>query len=80
LLEGTLEGLKILDLTHYIAGPYCTRLLANSGAEVVKVERPEGDPARRLPPFYHDELDAEKSLLFLYLNTSKCSITLNLNS
>jgi CoA:oxalate CoA-transferase len=80
LPKGALEGVKVLDLGHHIAGPYCARLLANSGAEVIKVERPEGDPARRLPPFYHDELNSEKSLLFLYLNTSKRSVTLNLKS
>jgi len=80
LFEGALEGVNVLDLTHHIAGPYCARLLAGLGAEVVKVERPEGDPARRMPPFYHDELDAEKSLLFLYLNTNKRSVTLNLKS
>src|ERR687895_2348401 len=80
LSESALEGVKVLDLTHHIAGPYCTKLLAGFGAEVIKVERPEGDPARRLPPFYHDELDSEKSLLFLYLNTNKRSITLDLKS
>ena len=80
LTAGALEGVKILDLTHHIAGPYCTKLLADFGAEVTKVERPEGDPARRMPPFYHDEPETEKSLLFLYLNTSKRSITLNLKS
>jgi CoA:oxalate CoA-transferase len=80
LSEVALEGIRVLDLTHHIAGPYCARLLAGFGAEVIKVERPEGDPARRLPPFYHDELDSEKSLLFLYLNTNKYSVTLNLKS
>ena len=78
--EGALEGVKVLDLTHHIAGPYCTKLLADFGAQVVKVERPGGDPARNMPPFFHDEQDAEKSLLFLYLNTNKRSVTLNLKS
>ena len=75
---GALEGVKVLDLTHHIAGPWCTKLLADYGADVLKVERPEGDPARRMPPFYHDEVDAEKSLLFHYLNTNKRGVTLNL--
>jgi crotonobetainyl-CoA:carnitine CoA-transferase CaiB-like acyl-CoA transferase len=70
----------VLDLTHHIAGPYCTKLLADFGADVIKVERPEGDPARRMPPFFHDEPDSDKSLLFLYLNTSKRGVTLNLKS
>ena len=78
--EGALEGVKVLDLTHHIAGPWCTKLLADFGADVLKVERPEGDPARRMPPFFHDEIDDEKALLFLYLNTSKRGVTLNLKS
>ncbi|MDA0264965.1 MAG: CoA transferase [Chloroflexi bacterium] len=75
-----LDGLKVLDLTHHIAGPYCTKLLADFGAEVIKVERPGGDPARRMAPFLNDEVDPEKSLVFAYLNTNKQSVTLNLKS
>ena len=45
-LAGPLEGLTILDLTQYITGPYATKLLADFGADVIKVERPGGDPAR----------------------------------
>ena len=78
--EKALEGVKVLDLTHHIAGPWCTKLLADYGADVLKVERPEGDPARGMPPFYHDEIDQDKSLLFLYLNTCKRGITLNLKT
>ncbi len=78
--EKALEGVKVLDLTHHIAGPWCTKLLADYGADVLKVEKPEGDPARGMPPFYHDEIDQDKSLLFLYLNTCKGGITLNLKT
>lgn len=78
--QGALEGVKVLDLTHHVAGPYCTKLMADFGAEVVKVERPGGDPARRIPPFYHDETGPDKSLLFIYLNTNKQGITLNLKT
>ena len=78
--SGALNGVKVIDLTHHIAGPYATKLLADFGADVLKVERPDGDPARRLPPFYHDEPHHEKSLPFLYLNTNKRSVTLNLKS
>jgi crotonobetainyl-CoA:carnitine CoA-transferase CaiB-like acyl-CoA transferase len=60
-----------------VAGPYCTKLLSDLGAEVIKIEPPEGDPARNLPPFFHDEPDREGSGLFLYLNTNKLGITLN---
>ena len=80
MTDRALEGVKVIDLTHHIAGPYCTKLLADFGADVIKVERPGGDPARRMPPFFHDETDADKSLLFLYLNTNKQGITLNLKS
>jgi len=76
-----LDGVKVVDLTHYIAGPYCTKLLADYGAEVIKIERPGGgDPARRLGPLFHDEPDIEGSGLFLHLNTNKKSVTLNLKS
>ena len=67
-------------LHHHIAGPYATKLLADFGAEVLKVERPGGDPARRLPPFCQDDPHPDHSLPFLYLNTSKRSLTLNLKS
>ena len=69
-----LSGVKVLDLTHYIAGPYCSKLLADFGADVIKIEQPGGDPARNMAPFYHDERHIENSLLFFYLNTSKQGI------
>jgi crotonobetainyl-CoA:carnitine CoA-transferase CaiB-like acyl-CoA transferase len=76
-----LEGVRVLDLTHYIAGPHCTKLLADYGAGVIKVERPgTGDPARSLGPFYQDRPHLEGSGLFLHLNTNKRGITLNLKS
>ena len=72
---------RIIDLTHYIAGPYCTKLLADYGGDVVKIEKPgEGDGARRMGPFYHDDPHPEKSGLFLNLNTNKRGITLNLGT
>ena len=78
--NGALDGVRVLDLTHHIAGPWCTKLLADYGADVLKVEPPGGDPAREMSPFFHDEVHQDKSLLFLYLNTSKHGITLNLKS
>jgi crotonobetainyl-CoA:carnitine CoA-transferase CaiB-like acyl-CoA transferase len=76
-----LDGVLVIDLTHHIAGPYCTKLLADYGAEVIKIERPDGgDPARRIGPFLHDEPHLEGSGLFLDLNTNKKSVTLNLKS
>ena len=79
--DKVLSGIQVLDLTHHIAGPYCTKLLADYGADVVKVERPRvGDAARRIGPFCGDDPHPEKSGLFLYLNTNKRGITLNLKS
>lgn len=79
--ELALSGVKILDLTHFISGPYCTKVLADYGAEAIKVEKPEtGDGARAMGPFLGDDPHPEKSGLFLYLNTNKKGITLNLKS
>lgn len=76
-----LSNIKILDFTQYIAGPYCTKLLADYGADVIKVERPcAGDGARRLGPFPKDEPHPEKSGTFLHLNTNKRSVTLDLKT
>jgi CoA:oxalate CoA-transferase len=76
-----LKGLRVLDLTHHVAGPYCTKWLASLGADVLKVERPVvGDIARHIGPFPPGEKHPEKSALFLYLNTGKRSITLDLKS
>ena len=79
--QAALDGVRVLDLTHYIAGPYCTKLLADFGAEVIKIERPPaGDPARHIGPFFHDLPHPEGGALFLHLNTNKQSLTLNLKS
>ena len=78
--DRALQGVRVLDLTHHVAGPYCTKLLADFGADVIKIEPPGGDPARRLPPFAGDDPHPERSLLFSYLNTSKKSVTLNLKT
>jgi len=78
---GSLAGLRVLDLTRQIAGPYCTKLMADYGADVIKIEQPgTGDPARQFGPFFHDEPDPEGSLHFLYLNTSKRSVILDLKT
>jgi len=76
--DATLSHITVLDLTHYIAGPYCTRLLAGMGAEVIKIEKPGGEGGRMMPPYLNDEPHPEKSALFLYLNTNKKGVTLNL--
>jgi crotonobetainyl-CoA:carnitine CoA-transferase CaiB-like acyl-CoA transferase len=73
-----LDDLRVLDLAGEI-GQYCTKLLADLGADVIKIEPPEGDPVRNLPPFYHDEPGPDHSLYWLNLNTNKRSITLRLD-
>ena len=80
LQDTALQGVRVLDLTHHVAGPYCAKLLADFGADVVKIERPGGDSARSLPPFADDDPHPERSLLFAYLNTNKKSVTLNLKT
>ena len=76
--ELALQDIRVVDLSQGIAGPYCTRLLADLGAEVIKVEPPEGDYARRLGPFPGDEPDPDKSGLFIHLNGNKKSLTLDI--
>ena len=79
--DQALSDIMVLDFTQHIAGPYCTKLLADYGADVVKVERPDtGDAARQLGPFPGDQPHGEKSGLFLHLNTNKRSITLDLKT
>ena len=70
-----LDGVKVLDMTRVLAGPYCTMMLGDMGADVVKLERPEaGDDTRGYgPPFVNGE-----SAYFMSINRSKRSLTLNL--
>src|SRR3712207_6739700 len=76
-----LHGIRVLDLTHHVAGPFATRLLAAYGAEVVKVERPgTGDPARMSGTFVDGAPHPERSTRFLFLNTGKQSLVLDLKT
>ena len=72
-MTSALEGVRVVDFTTTIAGPHCTRLLADLGAEVVKVEAPEGDMMRSRPPLRHGA-----STSFGQLNTGKKSLVLDL--
>ena len=75
-MSGALEGLRVLDLTRYAPGPYCTMLLGDLGADVVKVEEPPiGDPTRAVPPAV-----GETSALFAAFNRNKRSIVVDLRS
>jgi benzylsuccinate CoA-transferase BbsE subunit len=72
-----LSGVRVLDLTDE-KGFLCGKILGDLGADVIKVERPSGDPARRIGPFYNNLPDPEKSLHWFAFNSSKRGITLNL--
>ncbi len=78
-MEGALTGYRVLDLAD-IKGTYCTKMIADMGAEVIKIENPDGDPTRNIPPFAGDIPHSEKSLYFLYRNANKQGITLNLET
>lgn len=76
-----LSDLKLVEYGDFITAPYCAKLFADMGAEVIKVEQPgTGDSARRAGPFPNDTPHPEKSGLFLYTNTDKLGITLNLET
>jgi len=77
--ESMLSPYRALDLAGE-EGVYCGKLLADLGADVIKVERPGGDAARSLGPFYHNEPHPERSLFWWALNAGKRGITLNLET
>lgn len=71
-----LEGYRALDLTDE-KGFLCGKILAELGVDVIKIEKPGGDPSRNMGPFWHDEADPEKSLYWFSYNSSKRGITLD---
>jgi len=77
-MNGALSGLRVVEVGDFVSAAYCTKLLADLGADVIKVEPSAGDSARRYGPFRQDEPHPERSGLFIYLNTNKRGITLNL--
>ncbi|MGO9602313.1 MAG: CaiB/BaiF CoA transferase family protein [Candidatus Binataceae bacterium] len=80
-MAGALSDLKIIEVGEMVSAPYCSKMLADMGADVIKVERPGiGDRARTRGPFPRDEAHPEKSGLFLYLNTNKKGITLDIST
>ena len=81
-MEGpALAGVKVLELSSFVAGPFCAKLLADMGADVVKVEPPDvGDESRRRGPFYGGIPGRDSSLLFIYLNTNKRGITVDVST
>src|SRR5262249_38948710 len=76
-----LAGVRVLDLSSEIAGPYCTKLLADAGADVLKVERPDApDPLRRWSASGRPPAAGEDGVLFRFLNTSKRSAAVDYTS
>ncbi len=74
--QGLLQGITVIDLTRVLAGPYCTMLMAELGADIIKIERPEiGDDSRAIGPFL-----ADRSAYFMSLNRGKKSIALDLKN
>lgn len=75
-IAGSLDGFRVIDLTQGLCGPFCTMQLGDAGAEVIKIEPPAGDFARRMgPPFVGDE-----SAVYLSLNRNKKSVVLDLDT
>ena len=77
--DTALSDVRVLDLTTPL-GAYCTKLLADLGADVIRVEPPGGDPARGIGPFVADEAHPDRSIWFLFQNSNKRSVTLDLES
>jgi crotonobetainyl-CoA:carnitine CoA-transferase CaiB-like acyl-CoA transferase len=75
-----MSGVRVLDVGRRISAPYCAKTLANMGADVIKIEPPEGDEARGMGPFPSEGPHAEKSGMFLALNVNKRGVTLDLDS
>ena len=80
MVAGLLPGVRVLDVGQGISAPYCAKILAQMGAEVIKVEPLEGDEARRMGPFPSDSPHPEKSGLFLAMNANKYGVSLDLAS
>ena len=80
-IHGALHGVRVLDLSQGIAGPFAARLLGDHDADVIKIEPPiHGDTGRRLAPLKADAPEPEQSLLFQYLNWNKRSVALDLTT
>ncbi|MEI5677020.1 CoA transferase [Mesorhizobium sp. CGMCC 1.15528] len=79
-VKGALAGLKVVDLTQMLAGPYCTMLLADQGADVIKIEPIDGDPTRQFGPFRADDEAHHFGAYFQSTNRNKKSVALDLKS
>ena len=80
-MDRPLSGIRVIGLEQYMSAPYCTMLLADAGAEVIKIERPGiGDPRRFIPPFAEGVDGVKKAGGFMGYNRNKKSLALNLRS
>src|SRR5215475_2759413 len=80
-MPGLLDDVRVLELTNDLSGAFCAKLLADQGADTVKVELPgRGDPSRHEPPFIGGEPHPDRSTLFLAFNSNKRSITLDITT
>ncbi len=78
---GILDDVKVLELSNIVGGAFLAKLLADQGAQVIKIEKPkEGDYTRHEPPFFGGIPDPEKSTLYLAMNTNKRGVTLDLEN
>lgn len=81
MAQQALSDVKVVEVSEFVSGPYCCKMLADMGAEVIKVEKPgTGDVTRSLGPFPNDVPDPGKSGQFMYLNTNKLGITLDIKT
>ena len=71
-----LSGLRVIDITQFLSGPYCTQMLADLGAEVIKIESPQGDLSRVIPPNFI----GSDSLYYMSINRNKQSVTVDMKS
>jgi len=79
MLKRPLTGIRIVGVEQYMSAPYCTMVLADAGAEVIKIERPDGgDPRRSIPPFATDDQGGRVAGNYLGYNRNKKSVALNL--
>lgn len=79
-MGAALEGVTVADFTQGIDGPFCTKLLADYGADVIKIEPPQGDPLRRRGPFPGGEAHPDRGAAFVYLNANKRGMVLDLTT
>ena len=78
--KGILNGIRVLDLSRMLSGPYCTMMLSDHGAEVIKIESGTGDSSRLNGPFRKDDPKQDWAGYFVSLNRSKKSVKINLKS